>query len=136
MVLASIRRETTEEYSREVAALCGRLMTAMSVGLGVGETRLQEAFGGADGAGVCVRVNYYPRCPQPDLTLGLSAHSDPGALTVLLADEHVRGLQVRRGDGEWVTVQPVRDAFIVNVGDQVQVPPISFRSEISESVLS
>jgi isopenicillin N synthase-like dioxygenase len=40
---------------------------------------------------------------------------------VLLADEHVRGLQVRRGAGEWVTVQPVRDAFIVNVGDQVQV---------------
>ncbi|CAD6334776.1 unnamed protein product [Miscanthus lutarioriparius] len=113
-------RETTEEYSREVAALCGRLMTAMSVGLGVGETRLQEAFGGADGAGVCVRVNYYPRCPQPELTLGLSSHSDPGGMTVLLADDRVRGLQVRRR-GAWVTVHPVPDAFIVNVGDQIQV---------------
>ena len=113
-------RETTEEYSREVAALGGRLMTAMSVGLGVGETRLQEAFGGADGAGVCVRVNYYPRCPQPELTLGLSSHSDPGGMTVLLADDRVRGLQVRRR-GAWVTVDPVPDAFIVNVGDQIQV---------------
>ncbi|KAG0516750.1 hypothetical protein BDA96_09G030300 [Sorghum bicolor] len=114
-------RETTEEYSREVAALGGRLMTAMSVGLGVGETRLQEAFGGADGAGVCVRVNYYPRCPQPELTLGLSSHSDPGGMTVLLADDRVRGLQVRRR-GAWVTVDPVPDAFIVNVGDQIQSP--------------
>ena len=113
-------RETTEEYSREVAALCGRLMTAMSVGLGAGPSRLQEAFGGAEGAGVCVRVNYYPRCPQPELTLGLSSHSDPGGMTVLLADDRVRGLQVRRR-GAWVTVDPVPGAFIVNVGDQIQV---------------
>ncbi|KAF8725751.1 hypothetical protein HU200_020303 [Digitaria exilis] len=114
-------RETTEEYSREVAALCGRLMTAMSVGLGAAPSRLQEAFGGEEGAGVCVRVNYYPRCPQPELTLGLSSHSDPGGMTVLLADDRVRGLQVRRR-GAWVTVDPVPDAFIVNVGDQIQVP--------------
>ena len=125
----------SEEYGREVVRLCELLMRVLSVSLGLDEAHFQRAFGGAD-CGATLRANYYPRCPQPDLTLGLSAHSDPGALTVLLADEHVRGLQVRRGDGEWVTVQPVRDAFIVNVGDQVQVPPISFRSEISESVLS
>lgn len=113
-------RETTEEYSREVAALCGRLLAAMSAGLGVGEARLREAFGGAEGAGVCVRVNYYPRCPQPELALGLSSHSDPGGMTVLLADDRVRGLQVRRR-GAWVTVDPVPDAFIINVGDQIQV---------------
>lgn len=113
-------RETTEEYSREVAALCGRLLAAMSLGLGAGESRLQEAFGGAEAAGVCVRANYYPRCPQPDLTLGLSSHSDPGGMTVLLADERVSGLQVRRG-GAWVAVDPVPGALIVNVGDQIQV---------------
>ncbi|CAM0958136.1 unnamed protein product [Alopecurus aequalis] len=114
-------RGSTEEYGREVAALCGRLMAAMSTGLGIGEGRLQEEFGGAEGAGVCVRVNYYPRCPQPELTLGLSSHSDPGGMTVLLADERVRGLQVRGRGGEWVTVDPIADAFIVNVGDQIQV---------------
>lgn len=113
-------REATAEYSREVASLCGRLMAAMSAGLGLGESRLAEAFGGV--AGVCVRVNYYPRCPQPELTLGLSSHSDPGGMTVLLADDRVRGLQVRhRRGGAWVTVDPVPGAFIVNVGDQIQV---------------
>ncbi|KAG8067036.1 hypothetical protein GUJ93_ZPchr0005g14695 [Zizania palustris] len=113
-------RETTEEYSKEVRGLCERLMAAMATGLGVGEGRLQEAFGGEEGAGVCVRVNYYPRCPQPELTLGLSSHSDPGGMTVLLVDDRVRGLQVRRG-ADWVTVDTVPDAFIVNVGDQIQV---------------
>ncbi|XP_047045717.1 jasmonate-induced oxygenase 1-like [Lolium rigidum] len=120
-VLPPDLRDATEEYGREVAALCGRLLAAMSSGLGVGEGRLQEEFGGEEGAGVCVRVNYYPRCPQPELTLGLSSHSDPGGMTVLLADERVRGLQVRGHGGEWVTVDPVADAFIVNVGDQIQV---------------
>ncbi|XP_039822560.1 uncharacterized protein LOC120684742 [Panicum virgatum] len=36
---------------------------------------------------------------------------DPGALSVLLADEHVCGLQVRRGAGEWVTVQGPRQRW-------------------------
>ncbi|KAH9672980.1 putative 2-oxoglutarate-dependent dioxygenase [Citrus sinensis] len=57
---------------------------------------------------------------KPDLTLGLSPHSDPGGMTLLLPDENVAGLQVRRGDN-WITVKPVPNAFIVNIGDQIQV---------------
>ncbi|KAK1311735.1 Protein SRG1 [Acorus calamus] len=59
----------------------------------VGGGRFQEAFGGEE-VGVCLRVNYYPKCPQPDLTLGLSPHSDPGGLTLLHVDDHVEGLQI------------------------------------------
>ncbi|KAJ1286069.1 hypothetical protein BS78_03G325800 [Paspalum vaginatum] len=127
-------REVSEEYGREVVRLCELLMRLLSVSLGLDEAHLQRAFGGAE-CGATLRANYYPRCPQPDLTLGLSAHSDPGVLTVLLADEHVRGLQVRRADGEWVTVQPVRDAFIVNVGDQVQVTNCSINLTTTPYVL-
>ncbi|XP_072955240.1 jasmonate-induced oxygenase 1-like [Typha angustifolia] len=113
-------REITEEYGREVAKLCGVLMRVMSISLGLDVEFLQTAFGGEEEVGTCLRVNYYPKCPQPDLTLGLSAHSDPGGLTVLLADDRVKGLQVLKGDA-WVTVHPVPNAFIVNVGDQIQV---------------
>lgn len=113
-------REVSEEYGSEVVQLCELLMRAMSTGLGLDEAHFHRAFGGEE-CGATLRANYYPRCPQPDLTLGLSPHSDPGVLTVLLADERVRGLQVRSSAGEWVTVQPIRDAFIVNVGDQIQV---------------
>ncbi|XP_010920852.1 jasmonate-induced oxygenase 1 isoform X4 [Elaeis guineensis] len=112
-------RETTDDYSRELIKLCEKVMKVLSSGLGLEENFLQKAFGGDD-VGVCMRVNFYPKCPQPDLALGLSSHSDPGGITVLLADDRVKGLQVRRGDA-WVAVQPIPDAFIINVGDQIQV---------------
>ncbi|KAJ1704556.1 hypothetical protein LUZ63_004335 [Rhynchospora breviuscula] len=113
-------RETTEEYSAELLKLCKTLMTALSMALGLEAEKLQEEFGAGDYIDVGFRVNYYPKCPQPDLTLGLSSHSDPGGLTILLADEHVAGLQVNK-DGGWVTVKPAPNAFIINIGDQIQV---------------
>jgi isopenicillin N synthase-like dioxygenase len=69
--------------------------------------------------GMCIRINYYPACPEPDLTLGLSSHSDPGGITFLLQD-NIPGLQVRKNDA-WVSVKPIPDAFVVNLGDQMQV---------------
>ncbi|GLT31479.1 hypothetical protein SLA2020_062120 [Shorea laevis] len=112
-------REVVDEYGREVVKLCGRVMKVLSTKLGMREDHLQNAFGGDD-IGACLRVNFYPKCPQPDLTLGLSSHSDPGGLTMLLPDHQVSGLQVRK-DGKWITVKPARHAFIVNIGDQIQV---------------
>lgn len=113
-------REKTEEFSQELIRLCERVMKVLSLGLGLDDNFLQKAFGGED-VGVCMRVNFYPKCPQPDLALGLSSHSDPGGITVLLADDRVKGLQVRRQGDAWITVQPIPDAFIINVGDQLQV---------------
>ncbi|KAL5995581.1 Jasmonate-induced oxygenase 2 [Asimina triloba] len=117
-------RDAIEEYGTQVVKLCGTLMKILSKNLGLEEDHLQNAFGGED-VGACLRVNFYPTCPQPDLTLGLSSHSDPGGLTLLLPDERVTGLQVRRGDA-WVTVKPAQDSFIVNIGDQIQ--PVDFLS--------
>ncbi|GAV75494.1 2OG-FeII_Oxy domain-containing protein/DIOX_N domain-containing protein [Cephalotus follicularis] len=112
-------RELIAKYGEEVTKLCGTLMKVLSINLGLSEDHLQNAFGGGD-FGACLRVNFYPKCPQPDLTLGLSPHSDPGGMTLLLPDHNVAGLQVRKGN-KWVTVKPVPDAFIVNIGDQIQV---------------
>lgn len=109
-----------DEYGSEVVRLGGKLMTIFSKNLGLEEDYLLKAFGGEENVGACLRVNFYPKCPQPDLTLGLSPHSDPGGMTILLPDENVAGLQVRRGE-TWVTVKPVPNAFIINIGDQIQV---------------
>ncbi|GMP59405.1 hypothetical protein CsSME_00022692 [Camellia sinensis var. sinensis] len=46
-----------------------------------------------------------------ELTLGLQAHSDMGAITLLIQDD-VGGLQVLK-DGEWVNVHPLSDAVVV-----------------------
>ncbi|CAN6829375.1 unnamed protein product [Brassica oleracea] len=128
-------RETLEGYCKEMVKLCENLMTILSKNLGLQEDRLQNAFGGKDEAGGCLRVNYYPKCPQPELTLGLSPHSDPGGLTILLPDEHVAGLHVRGSDDAWITVEPAPHALIVNIGDQIQMLSNSVYKSIEHRVI-
>ena len=113
-------REVTDKYASELMNLSEVLLKAMSSTLGLDEDYLHMAFGGSKGISASMRVNYYPKCPEPELTLGLSSHSDPGGITLLLVDENVKGTQVRKGN-TWVTVQPIPCAFVVNVGDQIQV---------------
>ncbi|KAM0048952.1 putative flavanone 3-dioxygenase [Helianthus debilis subsp. tardiflorus] len=64
-------------------------------------------------------LNYYPPCPQPNLTYGLPGQTDPNFIIILLQDK-VPSLQVLK-DGKWVAVDPVPNTFIINIGDQVQV---------------
>ncbi|KAK4768830.1 hypothetical protein SAY86_026980 [Trapa natans] len=63
--------------------------------------------------------NFYPPCPEPELTLGMPPHSDYGFLTLLLQDR-VPGLQILHGDN-WVTVKPILGSFVVNVGDHLEI---------------
>ncbi|KAI5407635.1 jasmonate-induced oxygenase 2 [Lathyrus oleraceus] len=112
-------REVFDEYGEELVKLSGRLMKILSKNLGLEEKVVENAFGGEE-VGACMRVNFYPKCPRPELTLGLSSHSDPGGMTMLLPDDQVAGLQVRKFDN-WITVNPAKHAFIVNIGDQIQV---------------
>ncbi|KAJ1395479.1 Non-heme dioxygenase N-terminal domain, partial [Sesbania bispinosa] len=81
-------REVFNEYGSELVKLCGRLMKVLSINLGLEEDFLQNPFGGED-IGACLRVNVYPKCPQPELTLGFSSHSDPGGMAFLLPDDQV-----------------------------------------------
>ena len=47
------------------------------------------------------------------------AHSDNGAITVLLQND-VPGLQVLHKE-EWFTVPPIPGALVINIGDMIQV---------------
>ncbi|KAL0283679.1 UNVERIFIED_CONTAM: protein DMR6-LIKE OXYGENASE 2 [Sesamum radiatum] len=96
-----------------------RLLSLISQGLGLKKDRLREMLG--DKPRLVSQANYYPPCPQPELTLGLPAHTDLNALTVLMQSEDVTGLQVMTKDGEWIAVNPLANAFVVNIGDQIQV---------------
>ncbi|MCD7447037.1 hypothetical protein HAX54_021670 [Datura stramonium] len=113
-------RKLVEEYGQELVKLCRRLSKILSIGLGLNEDYVHQSFGGDSESSACLRVNFYPKCPEPDLTLGLSSHSDPGGITLLLPDTDIPGLQIRRGNN-WLTVNPIPNTFIVNIGDQIQV---------------
>lgn len=112
-------RARMKVYCEETLELCKTLLSVFSENLGLPPDYLKESFGNEEGIGICVRLNYYPVCPQPELTYGLSPHSDPGGITVLLQNDVV-GLQVRKND-YWVPVRPVANALTINLGDQIEI---------------
>ncbi|KAM0830779.1 hypothetical protein ACQ4PT_065990 [Festuca glaucescens] len=108
-------RQVVGTYSTEARALALRLLEAISESLGLDRGHMVKAMGRH---AQHMAVNYYPPCPQPELTYGLPGHKDPNALTLLLTDG-VSGLQVQRDD-RWVAVNPVPNALVINIGDQLQ----------------
>ncbi|CAH1434730.1 unnamed protein product [Lactuca virosa] len=107
-------RLVTEEYSEVLMGLACKLLEILSEAMGLEKEALTKACVDMDQK---VVVNYYPKCPQPDLTLGLKRHTDPGTITLLLQDQ-VGGLQATHDGGKsWITVQPIEGAFVVNLGD-------------------
>ncbi|XP_048140620.1 1-aminocyclopropane-1-carboxylate oxidase homolog 1-like [Rhodamnia argentea] len=114
--LPEVCRDILIDYSKQVMSLGVLLLELLSESLGLRPDRLQE-MDCADG--LVVICHYYPACPQPELTMGMSKHSDNDFLTVLLQD-HIGGLQVLHDD-RWVDVPPVPGALVVNVGDLLQL---------------
>ncbi|KAB5556132.1 hypothetical protein DKX38_007041 [Salix brachista] len=76
-------------------------------------------FGGKLSEIPSMLVNHYPPCPDPSLTFGVSEHCDPNLKTIL-QESDVFGLQVLR-NCEWIGVEPISKAFVVNMGYQMQI---------------
>ncbi|PWA75998.1 2-oxoglutarate (2OG) and Fe(II)-dependent oxygenase superfamily protein [Artemisia annua] len=110
-------KEHVSEYCASVSGLARELIEAISESLGLGRDYISEQLGKH---AQHIALNYYPPCPQPDLTYGLPGHSDLNLITILLQADDVSGLQVSK-DGKWISVDPVPNTFIINVGDQIQV---------------
>ena len=68
-----------------------------------------------------INLNYYPVCPNPELTVGVGRHSDVSTLTVLLQDE-IGGLYVRvENKNKWIHVPPIKGSLVINIGDALQI---------------
>ncbi|XP_027341595.1 protein SRG1-like isoform X1 [Abrus precatorius] len=110
-------RDTLEIYLWNMKNIAMVIIAHIRKALRIEEMEIMELF--EDGLQM-MRMNYYPPCPQPDKVIGLTNHSDPVGLTILLQVNDVEGLQIRK-DEAWVPIMPMPNAFVVNVGDILEI---------------
>ncbi|CAN1256898.1 2-oxoglutarate-dependent dioxygenase 11 [Linum perenne] len=111
-------RDSLEQYSSDLEKLVLTLLNYMAINLELEPDKLLSLFNDGTQA---VGINYYPPCKESNKVMGCTAHSDAVALTLLTqVNDDVQGLQIRK-DGEWVPIAPIPGAFIVNVGDIIEI---------------
>ncbi|CAL5345280.1 unnamed protein product [Camellia sinensis] len=115
--LPSSLRETLESYISELQKLAITVFGLMAKALKIDKGEMEEMF---DDGMQSVRMSYYPPCPQPEMVMGLRPHSDATGITILLQVNGVEGFQIKK-DGIWIPVSFLPDAFVVNVGDTLEI---------------
>ncbi|XP_076924105.1 gibberellin 20 oxidase 1-A-like [Bidens hawaiensis] len=105
-----------QDYCNAMNRLSLRIMELLGMSLGVSRAYFKDYYEDNDSI---MRLNYYPPCQKPELTLGTGPHCDPTSLTILHQD-NIKGLEVFV-DNEWHLVAPVPNTFVVNIGDTFMV---------------
>lgn len=128
-------REVALEYLKTASEMVKKILEVLIGAFGViAEESIVDLVDALTGSKM-VNANFYPTCPNPDLTIGVGRHSDVGTLTVLLQDgigglyvkleeEEESGKQKKGGGAEepqWMEIPPITGALVVNVGDILQV---------------
>ncbi|KAI5917196.1 putative 2OG-Fe(II) oxygenase family oxidoreductase [Camillea tinctor] len=122
----SVFREPVEEYFRAVHTLALRMLDIIERTLYHGRGVFRDFTAGHTVS--VLRMLHYPPAPKLPLSsdlkeaqeqLGAGAHTDFGAITLLLQDEH-SGLEVLHPiTNTFVPVDPMPNAFLFNVGDML-----------------
>ncbi|CAI9095908.1 OLC1v1031945C1 [Oldenlandia corymbosa var. corymbosa] len=116
--LPEVNREISLEYFEKAVNVGYLLLELLSEGLGLSPSYLKDKIG--IGEFMMMMCNYYPPCPQPELTYALTRHKDVSFLTVLLQDDSGGALQALYHN-QWVDVTPIPGALVVNIGELLQL---------------
>lgn len=128
---AGFQASLSDFYSA-FAELSAETMTMVMHALGMPaaeiNTMMTNNFGAEHTS--AARLNFYPAADPVPLgertgvnalgDMALHHHTDPGAITLLLQDDH-GGLQAYSKTDEWIDVPPQRGTIVVNIGDVMQV---------------
>lgn len=110
-------RAVFEEWDAALSAVGLRLLRHWAVSLGAAENTFDSAFAALPAT--LIKVVRYPG--TANTSQGVGAHKDSGVLTLLLVEPDSEGLQVELSPDRWIDVPPVAGAFIVNIGELLEV---------------
>lgn len=105
-----------EAYYRAVFDLGRKLFSGFALALGLEENYFDTV---ANFPPSKLRMIHYPHDAQAHDAPGIGAHTDYECFTILLADKP--GLEVMNGHGDWIDAPPIPGAFVVNIGDMLEV---------------
>ncbi|XP_021717142.1 probable 2-oxoglutarate/Fe(II)-dependent dioxygenase [Chenopodium quinoa] len=114
-------REVIERYAEEARKLSDEILQALAEALSLEKIAFVKYLDPKTRE-INVRINYYPPCPKPNSTIGLSPHTDGSVLTLLMQFDTSGGLQVMHKDKKiWLSVPWPTDALLVNAGDFLEI---------------
>ena len=105
--------DTMLAYYDACQAQASALLSVMAEDLGLPRDHFAALFTEPLSA---MRLLHYPPATGAENEIGAGAHTDYGAITLLMTDGEP-GLQVRPRGGDWTDVPSVPGAFVVNIGD-------------------
>lgn len=111
-------RDAVHALYRDAQQLAQRLLGALAESLSLPTDWFTPAHTGENQTLRLLRYPFVEESPA-DGQLGAGVHTDYGSITLLWQDR-VGGLEVMTRNGEWVSVPPLTDTLIVNIGDLLQ----------------
>lgn len=110
-------KEDVKAYYDAVFALSNRLFKGFALALDLPEDAFTQQITTPPSQ---LRMLHYPYNPDaPEDRPGIGAHTDYECFTILLPT--APGLEVLNGAGEWIDVPLVECAFVINIGDMLEV---------------
>ena len=126
-------RPVVTTWMQQMEAMARAVLGALAVGLGQPRSYFEPVV--VPDPEVLVKVIRYPALPDPAAGgRGLGLHHDSGLLSFILQDD-VGGLQVER-DGRLVDVAPRPGAYVMNLGEMLQVATDGYLRATRHQVVS
>ena len=111
-------QDVVTRWNEQLSNVALRLMRAWAVSLGSPEDVFDEAL--ARKPFSLIKIVRYPGEAGSVPKQGVGAHRDGGVLTLLMVEPGKGGLQVEH-DGDWIEAPSVPGAFVVNIGEMLEL---------------
>jgi isopenicillin N synthase-like dioxygenase len=107
------------KYLDQTADLSYALLELFALGLNLPEDAFAKYFNKPMNR---LRLMHYPPQPPGEAgdNLGVRSHTDPGTVTLLSQDQS-GGLEVLTPAGEWHSVPPIADTYVINIGEMLKI---------------